>query len=362
MIQYENLTFISEYMRPELEAAFQSVLKSGHYVLGPKLEEFEHRFAGYCKASHCVGVGNGTDALYLSLKALDLPENAEIILPANAYIACVMAVINAGFKPVFVEPDEQTYLLNPNAIPANINNNTAAIMAIHLYGKVCDMDAICALCDKYKLFLIEDCAQAHGAHYKGKRAGSFGDLAAFSFYPTKNLGALGDGGAITTNQEDLSDRLKQLRFYGFKEQNFSDLIGTNSRLDELQAAFLLVKLRHLNTYLDHKRDLSELYFTGLSKPYILPARTPDNLDAFHIFPTRHPQRDKIREYLSSHGIGTAIHYPLAPYRQTSLKPFFKNQSFPISDMLHNTVFSLPLSFMHTHDDIHKVIETLNCFQ
>ncbi len=361
MIEYESLGNLNLPFFEEYKKTFEEVLQSGWYILGKKVEEFEKSYAAYCSTSYCVGVANGLDALSLSLKACNFPPETEIIVPSNTYIATILAVVQNGFKPVLVEPDINTYNINPKEIEVKITAKTKAILVVHLYGKLCDMNEIASIAKKYDLKIIEDCAQSHGAKLNGKISGSFGDFAAHSFYPTKNLGALGDAGAITTNKADNADTVKTLRNYGSRVKYYNDLPGVNSRLDELQAAFLLVKLKYLDKINEHKRKLANVYHEYLKADYIKPVIEKDYYDVYHIYPIRHPQRDKLREYLLKNNIKTEIHYPVPPVRQAAMKNILDNQSTPIAEEIHKTILSLPISYYHTVSDIEKVIEVLNAF-
>ena len=263
MIEYENLSLANRPFMDEYRKAFDSVLKSGWFILGENVAEFEEEFAAYNRVKHCAGVASGLDALIISILALDLPPASEIIVPSNTYIATIIAVIKAGHRPVLVEPDIATYNINPQLIEDSVTSKTKAVLVVHLYGKMCDMDPIVEICQRHGLFLMEDCAQAHGAEYKGKKAGSFGDISAFSFYPTKNLGCLGDGGAIVTNHEDYDRKVRLLRNYGSEKKYYNEVVGINSRLDEVQAAFLRIKLKHLDEINSHKRKLAQLYLSSI---------------------------------------------------------------------------------------------------
>jgi len=362
MIPFDDLGPANAALRSELLEAFETVLDSGWYILGDHLKSFEQSFADYCGIDHAVGVANGTDAITIALLALELPEKAEVILPSNAYIACIMAVINAGLKPVLVEPELDSYNIDPEYISEVVTERTGAILVVHLYGRMSDMDRIGSIANKHKIAVIEDCAQAHGAKYDGKHAGTYGDLATFSFYPTKNLGALGDGGAIITKSATLMEKIKRIRFYGFKERNDSVEVGLNSRLDELQAAFLLVKLKELDKVISHKRKLAEIYNSSISDKFIKPVHDTVHNDAYYIYAVRHKERDRVRSYLQSHGIGSAIHYPIAPHKQKSLSSYFLGKDYPISEVLHDTVFSLPISTSHSEEDVRYIIQTLNNFE
>jgi len=361
MIEYENLKKANEPFFAELRESFETTLQGGQYILGPTVEEFELEFASYCGTRYCVGVSSGLDALFLSLKAFDFKIGGEVIVPSNTYIATILAILNAGLKPVLVEPDIHTYNIAPKKIAEKLTPETVAIIAVHLYGKMCEMGPIREIARTTKLKLIEDCAQAHGAMYKHSRAGSFGDCAAFSFYPTKNLGCLGDGGAIMTDSGDIASRIKMLRNYGSKIKYYNEVIGYNSRLDELQAGFLSVKLRKLDAINQHKRKLAGLYLGNLRDDFIKPVVDDDYYDVYHIFNIRHPQRDMIREYLLKNEIKTDIHYPVPPHKQRALQNILSGCDCRISEEIHATTLSLPISYSHTADDIFRVIEILNRF-
>jgi dTDP-4-amino-4,6-dideoxygalactose transaminase len=362
IIPYESLEktnagFVSEY-----NDAFQEVLQSGWYILGQQVSAFEQEFASYCGTQYCVGVASGLDAMILSLHALNLPKGAEVIVPSNTYIASILAVINAGYTPVLVEPDIATYNIDPKKIESAITTKTKAILPVHLYGKMCDMTAINHIAQKYALKVVEDCAQSHGAAHNGKKAGSCGDAGAFSFYPTKNLGALGDAGAITTNNADVADKLLYLRNYGSKKKYENKYTGYNSRLDELQAAFLIKKLARLDDITNHKRKLAQIYLDNISKRFIVPSVQPENYDVFHIFNIRCDKRDQLKAYLLEKGIGTEIHYPIPPHRQVGYSELFASQDFKLSENIHQTTLSLPIAYFHTPDEIRYVAECINAFE
>jgi len=359
-IDYENLAKLNEPYFEEYQSVFRDVLESGWFVLGQNVLQFERDFAKYLNVYHCIGVASGLDALVLSIRALDLEPNSEIIVPSNTYIATILAIMQCGHTPVLVEPDIRTYNIDPTRIVQSITRRTKSILVVHLYGKPCSMDPIVQICEQNNLFLIEDCAQAHGAEYKGKKVGSFGEMAAFSFYPTKNLGCLGDGGAVTTNHQGYNENVRMLRNYGSKTKYYNECIGFNSRLDEVQAAFLSVKLKHLDSINNHKRKLATIYRENLNAKYILPVETSDTYDVYHIFNIRHPKRDQLKEYLLINGIKTEIHYPVSPNQQQALS-HLKLGDFPISEEIHRTTLSLPISTFHTEDDIYRVIEVMNRF-
>lgn len=362
MIPYENMAKGNALFEADLIKAAERIVKSGWFILGEELKKFEAEFAAFHNLKYCYGVGNGLDALTISLKALELPAGSEIIVPSNTFIASILAVVHAGHVPVLVEPDMTTYNIDPNKIEEAITTKTKAILLVHLYGKCCDMDAILPTAQKHNLKLIEDCAQAHNAKYKGKLAGTFGDAAGFSFYPTKNLGALGDGGAILFSDPALEDSFKKLRNYGSLIKYHNEVVGYNSRLDELQAAFLSVKLKYLQQITDHKRKLAQLYLKHLKEDFIKPVWNEDYYDVYHIFNIRHPERDRLREYLLKNDIATEIHYPVAPHHQKVMQGIINtNRKYPISEEIHRTTLSLPCSFCHTEDEIMQVIAALNAF-
>jgi dTDP-4-amino-4,6-dideoxygalactose transaminase len=359
MIPYENLNRLNKPFEADFKDAFNAALEKGHYILGPSLELFEQEFAAYHATKYCIGVSNGLDAIILALKALNLPEGSEVIVPSNTYIATILAVVAANLTPILVEPNIDSYNIDPTKIEAAITAKTKVILVVHLYGKVCDMDPIMAIKEKHGLYLIEDCAQSHGATYKNKLAGTFGELAAFSFYPTKNLGALGDGGAIICNDENLKDILMPMRNYGSNRKYYNDILGYNNRLDDLQASFLSIKLKALDKMNAHRNKLASLYHSNLSDQFILPEKNADYFDVFHIFNIRHTKRDHLQKYLLDKGIGTVIHYPVSPHKQNALLPFFKGVECPVADEIHNTTLSIPCSFCHTEAEILTVIDALN---
>jgi len=361
MIEYENLKESNRAFAEEYKRAFNNTLESGWYILGDKVKKFETEFAQYCRTKHCVGVANGLDALILALRAFNFEKGSEIIVPSNTYIATILSIVHNDLQPVLAEPDIATYNIDPEEIEKKITSRTKAILVVHLYGKICNMDPILAIARKHKLKIIEDCAQAHGAKYKNIKAGSFGDINAFSFYPTKNLGALGDAGAITTNTEEYCDKIKMLRNYGSRVKYYNEEKGFNSRLDELQAAFLSIKLKNLDVINDHKRKLASIYQKELRDDFIKPVEHPEYYDVYHIYNIRHPKRDALKDYLLKHNIKTEIHYPLAPNKQKAMIGIIDRQVTPIAEEIHTTTLSLPISYFHTSEDIYKVIEVANNF-
>jgi dTDP-4-amino-4,6-dideoxygalactose transaminase len=360
MIEYENLGKANASFLAEIEQRTSEIMRGGWFILGPEVEKFEKSFASYCDSPHCVGVASGLDALLLALKALDLPPGSEVIVPSNTYIATILAVLQAGHKPVLVEPSIETYNIDPQKIEAAITAKTKAVMIVHLYGKACQMDKITGLCARHNLALIEDCAQSHGARFKGQITGSFG-IGAFSFYPTKNLGAFGDAGAVTCQNAEIENRLRHLRNYGSKQKYYNEMLGYNSRLDELQAGVLNVKLKYLDKINEHKRALAQVYFESLGSSVILPSRQKENFDVFHIFNIRSNRRDELREHLLQNGIKTEIHYPIAPVEQKAMKGILLDSNFPIAEEIHRTTLSLPISYFHTVDDIEQVAKAINDF-
>ncbi len=357
MIEYENLKKLNKPFFKEFRRKFDEIQESGWFILGKNVNTFEENFSIFNKVKYSIGVASGLDALILSLKALDLPIGSEVIVPSNTYIATILSIVHAGLKPILVEPDILTHNIDPSKIEEKITNNTKAIMIVHLYGLPCDMNPIQEISNKYNLPIIEDCAQAHGAEYYGQKVGTFG-IGAFSFYPTKNLGALGDGGAITTNNETIKDRVEMLRNYGSNKKYYNDLIGYNSRLDELQAGFLDIKLKYLDNITEHKQKIAKIYLDNLNDRFIKPIEKVGFKNVYHIFPIRTNKRDKLKEYLFKNDIKTEIHYPLSPSKQKAMQGIIEGK-FPISDEIHKSILSLPISFSHTENDIYKVIEVLN---
>ena len=361
MIEYENLgksnaTFFEDYRK-----SFNSVLESGWYILGKEVHQFETEFAKYCGVQFCAGVANGLDALILALKYFGFREGDEVIVPSNTYIATILAIVHNKLVPVLVEPNIHTYNIDPELIEAKITSRTRAIIVVHLYGKVCEMDKIISISKKHNLKIIEDCAQAHGANFKGTKAGNFGIFGAFSFYPTKNLGALADGGALTTNDQQSHSTIMAMRNYGSGKKYYNEIVGYNSRLDEMQAAFLSVKLKKLDEITSHKRALAKLYLENLKGDFIKPVLHPDYFDVYHIFNIRHSRRDELKEYLLKNEIKTEIHYPVAPNKQKAMVGIIDDQPTPIAETIHNTTLSLPISYFHSKSDIEKVIEVINKF-
>lgn len=357
MIEYENLKKSNEQFFKEYRDKFDEILESGWYILGNNVKKFEENFSYFNNSKYTIGVASGLDALILSLKAFDFGKDSEIIVPSNTYIATILSVLHNGFKPVLIEPDLNTYNIDPSKIEAKVTKKTKAIMVVHLYGQPCDMKPIVELAIKYNLKIIEDCAQAHGAEYFGQKVGTFG-VGAFSFYPTKNLGALGDAGAIVTNDEELKNTILKLRNYGSSKKYYNDLVGYNSRLDEMQAGFLDVKLKYLDDITERKRGLAKIYLDNLDDRFIKPALKDGYKDVYHIFAIRYKKRDELKEYLLKNDIKTEVHYPVAPHKQIAMQNII-SEDFPISQEIHETILSLPISYYHSENDIKRVVEVMN---
>lgn len=353
-VPFLDLRPVYQDMQPEMDAAYRRVMESGWYILGKETEAFEREFAAFCGVRFCVGVGSGLEALHLILRAYGIGPGDEVVVPANTYIATWLAVSHAGAAPVPVEPGMQTYNINPALIEAAITPRTRAILPVHLYGHPADMDLVSEIAQKHHLLVIEDAAQAHGARYKEHSVGSLGDAAAFSFYPTKNLGAAGDGGAVLTDDADFADRVRLLRNYGSHGERRNETKGFNSRLDELQAAFLRVKLRYLDGWNRQRRAQAALYsdlledVSGLVLPYVPDWAEP----VWHQFVVRHPSRDAVQAQLRASGVDTLVHYPVPPHLSKAYAERHpRTGSFPITEQIANTVLSLP---MGRHMDEHLI--------
>lgn len=360
MIPFLDLRLAYLELRSEIDAAVARVLASGWYVLGPEVEAFETEWAAFCGAQHAVGVANGLDALILALRALDIGPEDEVIVPSNTYIATWLAVSAVGARIVPVEPDPATHNIDPCRIAQAITPATRAILPVHLYGQPADMDPILALARDRGIFVVEDAAQAHGATYKGKRIGAHGDLICWSFYPGKNLGAMGDAGAVTTSRADLAERLKALRNYGSHQKYVNDERGVNSRLDPIQAAVLRVKLTRLEEWTTRRRAIAAIYSAGLKESgYILP-HVPEWADpAWHLYVLRSRDRDEVQQQLSTAGIGTLVHYPIPPHMQVAYADLgIAPQSLPLARQLAAEVLSLPMGPHLSPEDAHRVVEAL----
>lgn len=360
MIKFLDLKAINEMHRLEMEAAIKRVLDSGWYLLGKEIESFEKEFSEYCGVKHCIGCANGLDALKLIIQAYGFGVGDEIIAPANTYIASLISISANGATPVLVEPDINTYLIDPEKIEAAITSRTKAIMVVHLYGRAMDMTRIWEIARRYNLKVIEDSAQAHGAMYNGRRVGNLGDASGFSFYPGKNLGCLGDGGAVTTNDDELAEKIRALRNYGSDVKYHFPYRGTNSRLDEIQAALLRVKLPHLDNDNAIRRRIAERYCSGIKNPNIVLPSLPDDAmqNVWHVFPIRVQNRTEFQQYLSDNGIQTVIHYPIPPHRQPAYTEWH-NLSLPIAEKIHEEIISLPISPVMSEEEVHKVVDVIN---
>jgi dTDP-4-amino-4,6-dideoxygalactose transaminase len=363
-IPFLSFDYMHKQVKSEIQAAFNEVFESNLFILGNKVKLFEESYAKFNKANYCIGVGNGLDALIISLRALDIGVGDEVIVPSNTYIASLLAISAVGATPVLVEPRIDTYNINPNLIEAAITKKTKAILPVHLYGQACEMDNVLLLAKKYNLFIVEDNAQAQGASFNGIQTGAFGNINGTSFYPGKNLGALGDAGAIKTNDEKLYKKGLSLRNYGSQKKYYNEVKGYNSRLDEIQAAFLSVKLMHLNEKKKKRREIANLYFSLLKNTpeIILPKIAEGATSVFHLFVIRTNKRDKLQTYLAEKGIGTVIHYPVPPHLQEAYKEFgYKKGDFPIAEEIANTCLSLPIYPGLTEEKIKFTCLTIKFF-
>lgn len=360
-INYTEFGRMHKPIEDELLQAYKDVLESQWFIQGKKLTQFEEEFAKYCGAKYCVGVGNGLDALRLILEAYEIGEGDEVIVPSNTFIATVLAISYVGATPVFVEPDMDTFLIDPELIEEKITEKTKAIMVVHLYGRLAEMERINEIAKKHNLKVFEDSAQAHGVERNGKRAGAWGDAAAFSFYPGKNLGALGDAGAVTTNDKEVADKIRALGTYGSKQKYKHDYKGCNSRLDELQAAFLSVKLKCMDAWTKERQDIAKKYYDGIcnSKLY-LPKFTEENV--YHIFPVLCDDRDELQKFLEEKGVHTLVHYPIAIHLQGAYKEMDLSEgAYPLAEKICSCELSIPLYPGMTEEEIQYVIDCLNEF-
>lgn len=364
IIPFVSFLPMEKELDKDLRAAFERVYTRSWYIEGVEDEAFEKAFAEYCGSDHCVGVGNGLDALVMALKALGIGAGDEVIVPSNTYIATALAVTYVSATPVFVEPDIRTFNINPGLIDAAITDKTKAIMPVHLYGQACDMEPIMAIAKKHNLFVVEDCAQAHGATYKGKKIGTFGDVAGFSFYPGKNLGALGDAGATITNNKELADKIRAYGNYGSDYKYHHIYKGNNSRLDEMQAAFLAAKLPHLERMNIERRRIAQLYIDGIKNPEVVLPFVPDYaVPVWHIFGIRCKRRAELEKFLNEKGIGTNKHYPIPMHLQDCYKDLgFEEGDFPIAEEISATELSIPMYYGMTDEEIQYVIEMVNKFE
>ena len=363
MVPFLDLHSINNGHRTVLQRAFDRVLDSGWLILGKELESFEKEYASYCEVEHCVGVGNGLEALRLVLTAWGVGEGDEVIVPANTFIATLLAITAVRATPVLVEPDPATFNLDPERVEAELTNRTRVILPVHLYGQPADMDPLIALANRYGLKILEDAAQAHGARYRGRRIGGIGDAAAFSFYPGKNLGALGDGGAVTTNDASLADQIRMLRNYGSRVKYHNEIEGCNSRLDELQSAFLREKLRYLDKENERRKLIADRYTRGLAGIGLILPEVPKWADpVWHMYVVRTAHRSALQSALTARDIGTMIHYPVPPHRQLAYSAqSFSRKSLPITESLAEEVLSLPIGPHLSDEQVDEVIDTCRSF-
>lgn len=363
-VPFADFSAMHNEIRKELDAAYNRVLNKNIFIQGDECHLFEQEFADYCNAKYCVGVATGLDALQLILKALDIGQGDEVIVPSNTFIATALAVSYAGATPVFVEPTIETFNIDASKIEEKITKNTKAVIAVHLQGRAADMDAINIIAKKHNLYVLEDAAQAHGALYKGKKVGALSDAAGFSFYPGKNLGALGDAGCVVTNNKYIADKVRALGNYGSDFKYHHIYKGTNSRLDELQSAFLRVKLHYLDKWNNERREIAQKYFDGIKNRSIkLPMRSSDEYShIYHVFVVRCDRRNELEIYLKEKGIGTLKHYPIPMHLQEAYKELgIKKGQLPVAEKISETVLSLPMYYGMTDRQIHYVIEAINKF-
>ena len=365
MIPFLDLKKINAQYEIELKEACSRVIDSGWYILGNEVTEFEKEFATYCETEHCLGVANGLDALVLILRAYIemgiMQKGDEVIVPSNTYIASILAISENGLTPILVEPNIDTFNLDPTLIEQAVTDKTKAILTVHIYGQVTGMDELNAIAKKHNLKVIEDCAQAHGALYKGKKVGSLGDAAGFSFYPGKNLGALGDGGAVTTNDRELATTIAALRNYGSHEKYKNLYKGMNSRLDEIQAAMLRVKLRYLDNEIQARQTVAKAYLEGINNQFIeLPVVEDVNAHVWHLFVIKTTQRVELAQHLNDNGVQSLIHYPIPPHKQDAYQEW-REESFPVSEEIHKKVLSIPISSVISGTAVASIINLINTF-
>lgn len=359
MIKFLDLHKINERFRKEIDERLKNILDCGWYLQGKENDSFTQNFANYCGTKYALGVANGLDAINLIIKAYGFSNGDEIIVPANTFIATILAVSQNNCTPVFVEPNINTYCIDPDLIEEKITEKTKAIIVVHLYGQAVQMEKIWALAEKYNLKIIEDSAQAHGAFYQGKRVGNLGDASAFSFYPGKNLGAMGDAGGITTNDPEIYEKIKAIANYGSDYKYHHIFKGVNSRLDEMQAAILDVKLKYLDADNARRREIAGFYRENITNPkIILPQVYDENAHVWHVFVVRTENRDALQKHLEANGIQTNIHYPTAPHHQGAYSEY-KALSLPITEKIHREVMSLPISPVMTDDEVKTVVKVIN---
>lgn len=365
-IPFLDLAAVNEPFRPAIEQAVGQVLDSGRYIRGNDVKQFEEHYADYIGAQYCVGVGNGLDALTLIFRAYIelgmLQKGDEVIVPANTYIASILCISENGLVPVLVEPDIRTLQIDPKRIEEAITERTRSILPVHLYGRCAYNEQIADIADKFNLIVVEDNAQAHGCQYGHQKTGNLGHAAAHSFYPTKNLGALGDAGAVTTDDKQLADTIRMMGNYGSNEKYHFEYIGRNSRLDELQAAILDAKLPHLDTQNQRRREIADFYYENISNPAVhLPEKARPSENVYHLFPILSTERDRLCQYLSDKGIQTDIHYPVPPHKQQAYASL-NNLHLPITEQIHRQILSIPLNTATTDSDAAYIVEQINSFQ
>ena len=363
MMQFLDLKSINSQYRKELIEACIKVIDSGWYIHGNECTEFEKEFAEYCGSNYAIGVANGLDALTLILRAYKelgvMKSDDEVIVPANTYIASILSISENDLVPVLVEPESATYLIDPDNIEDKVSLKTKAILPVHLYGHTCQMDKINKIAKKHNLKVIEDSAQSHGAYFGNRRCGNLGDASGFSFYPGKNLGALGDGGVVTTNDEELANTIRALGNYGSHSKYENLYKGVNSRLDEIQAAMLRVKLRHLDSEIEHRREIANYYLSYINNEnIILPTVSESNNHVWHLFVVRTTKRDGLRKFFADNGVQTLIHYPIPPHKQNAYVEW-NNESYPVSEKMHEQVLSLPISGVQSLKETIKIVNILN---
>ena len=359
MIKFLDLEKVNNRFRSEIDARFKNILDKGWYLQGEENEKFAQNFAKYCGTNYAIGVANGLDAINLIIRAFEFGKGDEIIVPANTYIATILAISENNCTPVLVEPDINTYNINPDLIEEKITDKTKAIIVVHLYGQAVEMEKVWALAKKYNLKVIEDSAQAHGAIYQGKRVGNLSDASAFSFYPGKNLGCMGDGGAVTTNDKNLYEKIKAIANYGSDRKYHHIYKGVNSRLDELQAAVLDVKLPYLDKDNQRRREIANYYLENIKNDkFIMRKAYEEESNVWHLFPVRTENREALQKHLEDNGIQTNIHYPTPPHKQGAYKEW-ENQKYPVSEEIHRTIISLPISPVMTDEEVKKVVDIIN---
>lgn len=359
MIEFGKLNRMHEEIRDDIDNAIKRVIDNSYYIEGPYLAQFEKEFSNYIGCKYCVGVGNGLEGIKLSLLAIGVKEGDEVIIPSHTYIATALAVSAIRANPVFVECDENNFNIDASKIEQKITEKTKAIVVVHLYGQCCDMDEIMRIAKKYNLKVVEDAAQAHGATYKGKKAGTLGDIAEFSFYPGKNLGCLGDGGCITTNDEELANKVKMLRNYGSSKKYVHDVKGENSRLDEIQASILLAKLPYLDKWNKRRCEIAKKYLNEINNPkVVLPSKMENNEHVWHQFVIKVKNREEFQEYMLKNKVQTMVHYPIAIHKQEAYKEF-NDLELPIAEKLAAEVVSLPMYYGLTDDEVDYVVKVIN---